>query len=209
MGGAPDVNEPTEDQKASAEVQAKAFNELVAGKPLEMAYIKDITAPVEGRTATIQGQVNADVMQKMGPAKVNPNKGLAGQSAVPATQVLSKAERNAATDANLQRIAGGMGIVQMGNGQASKAVTGMEGMARDSVNRAISDAEIQTQTQTNQANSIGSGLAMAAYGANKLYQMPSSPSVPKFPEAGLADASQKLVDTNYGLRSPVLTNMRW
>ena len=44
MGGGSDPVAPTEQQKAAAEVQAKSYNEMVAGKPLEMAYIKDITA---------------------------------------------------------------------------------------------------------------------------------------------------------------------
>ncbi len=173
MGGQPDLNAPTEQQKTAAEVQAKSFNEMVAGKPLEMAYIKDITADPASRTALVQGQTNADVMQKMS-TKLNPNQGLAGQSAAPVATVLSKAETNAGTNVNLQRLAGTMGIVKMGTGQASTAMTGMEGLAKQSTDKAINDAETSYQVHTATGNAIASGLSAAAYAGAKGLSTPST-----------------------------------
>ena len=206
MGGQPDLNAATEQQKAAAEVQAKSFNELVSGKPLEMAYIKDITADPASRTALVQGQTNADVMQKAGAMRLNPNQGLAGQSAVPVASVLSKAETNAGTNVNLQRLAGTMGLVKMGTGQASTAMTGMEGLAKQSTDKAINDAETSYQVHTATGNAIASGLSAAAYAGVKGLSTPTTNS--SFlnsvkPAAG----GLNMGDTTALYRPSTLTNM--
>ena len=192
MGSGVDPNAPTEQQKAAAEVQAKSYNEMVAGKPLEMAYIKDITADPAARTAIVQGQTNADVMQKMSTARVNPNQGLAGQSAAPVATVLGKAETNAGTNVNLQRLAGTMGLVKMGTGQASTAMTGIEGLAKQSTDKAINDAQTSYQVNTATGNAIASGLSAAAYGANKYFNAPKT-------NPSFLNSIQPAAVPNYGL----------
>lgn len=177
-GGTPDFNKPTEQEKASAEVSAKAYNELVAGKPLEMAYIKDVLADPAQRTALAQGQVNADVMQKAAGSGVDPTRSLAVQSPVSMAPVLGKAQGNAATDVRLQRLAGTTGIIKMGLGQASNAMTGMEGLAKSSVDRSINDAQADYQTDTAMGNALMSGATTLGYLGLKGMSSPKTPAKP-------------------------------
>ncbi|MGL4678616.1 MAG: hypothetical protein ACRCWC_04450, partial [Plesiomonas shigelloides] len=139
----------TDDMRASAEVSASQWNDYQTRfAPFEQKFMNDVTRGAENTTDKIQGQVNADVQQKIA-AKSGPQAGFdPSRGSAISTSAIGKGlaagnvqAQKAVTDQQAQHLST---VVGMGRGQAVEAVGTMSDLAESSgkaaLTRSIADA---------------------------------------------------------------------
>lgn len=156
-GGDNEVKE-TADQRASAEVAVKRWNDAQTRlKPMIGAFAADVTRDPSLMGKKMVGVANADVAQATEGTKIDPTSGgrtgLRGAAGVGAT--LSRGATTVAQGANDQQVAGLQAMTNLGRGQAITAELGYANLASNSVGKAISDAVAKEDTRNAVARTIG------------------------------------------------------
>lgn len=160
----------TEDMRASAEVSSAQWNDYqIRFAPFEQRFMDDVTRDTGTTSKAIQGQVNADLQQKMasktGPvAGHDPSRG----GALPTTSIakgLSAGQTQALAAVENQKAQNLNTVVGLGRGQAVDAVSGMSDLAVSSgqtaLSRAVSDATDSMNERGATMQLIGQGLGVA------------------------------------------------
>lgn len=167
MGKSPKPPDETPEARALAEVSAARFNrykEVFA--PLENAYIKDVfnvrdqaNYEMAGGLASAQYQpefdrANSQLNQEMFQQGVDPTSGAFQQNSAALRRAQAVKQGLGVSGAKLQNTdrfyQGLQGVINMGQGQASQAISGLGSIAKTATERAMSDAE----------NAFNSGSAM-------------------------------------------------
>jgi hypothetical protein len=202
MGGGPEEVPETPEQRAAADVAMEQWRLYQNDyRPFEEKWIKDVTAPTATREAKVASQVNADVAQKTGalpPPGTDPRRFAnvtAGNSA-PA-KVAANAQAIAGQAVKDQRIGGIQAVVDLGMGKKSDADLMGREIAKDSVDKAIGDAQYRQSV-----NSAYASGAMSALGAGAaIYNNMSPPVATASPvgEGGVMTATKNnlKMDTNW------------
>lgn len=167
MGKSDDQIEETSAEKTSAEIAAEQWAQYQTDyRPFEAKWIADVTAPTATREAKVGGQVNADIAQKVGalPAPgVDPRR-LANTADDPTAKISANAQALAGQKVKDQRLTGMQTVVDLGMGQKSDAQLSTEGLAANSVNKAISDASYDRSMNNAYVNgamgALGAGAAI-------------------------------------------------
>lgn len=166
-GGGSEVKE-TAYEKELAKVAQK---ELAAYKediiPFRNKWIDDVTRDTGALEDMVSGQVNADVAQKRAtalPAGVDPTSGMASskKSALAVGNVGAKASLDAGQAVRDSQADGLQAAINVMRGENVDAQAGMQGLASDSVNEAISDASNDANVGNNTASAIMTGAGAAA-----------------------------------------------
>jgi len=169
MCGPAEQVEPNFDQAAQLQINQDLWNHYLTNyKPLINAYVTQSTSPdsvrLQEKRAT--GQVNADVMSKAKPVSVNPVTNQIGMTH--AADVATSAKTNAKTMSKARQVGSELNIVNIGRGQATKTLAGMEQLAEMSSEAAIKNKEREMMNQAVLENAIGSGIGAAAGAATSI-----------------------------------------
>ena len=180
------LTDPTEREKALGAVNAKMFNTWVENLPFEQAYFEDVIKDPAGRVNQVQGQVNADLQQKVAQVPtMNPTGNLVAQDlSTPTAGTMSKAVTAGGQDVQLQRLAGGMDLLKMGAGEASTAQTGMSGLAKSAVDKAVAETESDWTEQAADTGAMAS-LAGGAVGGITAGMRPKTTTPAVVPKTSL------------------------
>lgn len=154
----------TEQERANSEVSAEAWNHYMDTlKPMTEAYVADVRSNAAPRVTTAQGIANADIMQQVGPPAINPNQpGGATGMAPKLAMTKSTADLNAETGVRGGQAATLQGVLDIGQGRAATATSGMADLAGEAARTAFNDNEMDYNTDTSLTRSIASGAGMAA-----------------------------------------------
>ena len=161
-----DFNKPTEVEKAQTQVAVRNFNEYLKDKPVINAYLEDINRDPAETSRGIKGEASADLAQKSAFVPGNPNGGMAPDSAARNATLNAKVENDLGSDAVVQQAAAKKSFVENAMGLQSSANTAQQGMARDAVNRNITEAEGDYQSN---AATMGAVSSLAGAGAGMVY----------------------------------------
>ena len=168
-GGSQEVK-PTADQNAQQQVNAKLWNYYQANyQPFIDKYSKSTLNNQAGRAAAVAGETNAEVMKQM-PRPTGNVVNNAMQTAG-AEQVSAGAQQNAANLSKQRELASMENLVNIGRGQATQAIAGLNDLASQSIQQEIGMHNIaQEQTNSNVSaagSAIGAGLAISSRPTNK------------------------------------------
>lgn len=166
-GGSNEIKE-TEYEKALADVAMEELDQFQAQIiPFRNSWIDDVTRDTSSVENMVAGQVNADVAQYRPaalPLNVDPSSG-AGMSMSPslaAGNIAAKATVSGTQTIRDQKAAGLQAALHVMRGESTDAQAGMQGLARDSVSKAIGDAQRKEETSQTMGSSISSALGGGA-----------------------------------------------
>lgn len=151
----------TAEAKALSEVAVDQYNTYMSEyRPFERKFIADVMRPTAIREAKAAGKVNADVMQKMA-VTGEPNKALRDpETFATGAKIKAKAINDVTQKVKDQKVAGMQAITDMGMGKETKAQLGLEALATNATNKAISE-ELVNQSNDNAITRGVSGTAGA------------------------------------------------
>jgi len=173
---------PTEIQETSAEIEASKIAEeqwrdyQARFVPAENKFIESVHLDEDDKHQ-VKGQVSASVARQEKNAQdtvaranlasgYSPGSGraVAGASdiSLKAAQAGSASQTRAGEAVTDKSLAGIQAVVNMGRGEASDANLGLGDVARQSVSRAISDAQADQADRLSRREEIGSGIGVAA-----------------------------------------------
>ena len=170
------VNQANPQQEALANIAQQKWDTYQRDYiPMENAYIgqiKDLNSPMYKQQAT--GMAAGDVQQSAEPMTENLGKSLTGGhmgmgNYTGLGNVLSGAKQAANSGVTNRYMTGQQDIVNMGNGQSTKAIQGMGSLAAQSVAAQGMDAENAWKTQ--QANQAVYGAGLGGLAAGGMYAL--------------------------------------
>lgn len=173
MGGGSNQIGPTADQVAQADINQKMWEHYQTNfKPVLNKYIASRTDPntTKQEKAKVTGQINADVMKAARPQSPT-NAVVNAKNMMAVTDVKADAETKGELGVEARQIGTEENIINIGRGQTTKAMSGMDELASMSVQKAIQDKAREEQVAAMEENAIGSAVgtvaAAGAYGAMK------------------------------------------
>jgi hypothetical protein len=161
-----DFNKPTIVEAAQTQIAVRNYNEYLKDKPVIAAYLDDISRDPAETAAVIQGQAGADLAQKSAFVPDNPNAGMSPDGLVKSATLRSKVMSELGQDAVAQQAAAKKGYVENAMGLQTSVNTAQQGMARDAVERNITDAQAGYQAN---ASTMGAVASLAGAGAGMAY----------------------------------------
>lgn len=154
--------EVTDEERANAEVAAENWNHYVTDlKPAVEDYVSDVRGDVSGRVEKGKGMGNADLMQKVGSPRLNPNKAGSGVADKVMT-AKSGMELAVTSGVNALHAADLQGVLDAGKGKASTARAGMADIASLAAREALNENELDYNSDVSTGRTIASGVGMAA-----------------------------------------------
>ena len=189
MGGSNQVG-PTADQVAQADINQKMWDYYQTNyKPVLDKYIASRTDPktTEAEKNKVAGQVNADVMKAVKPQSAT-NSVANAKNLMAVADVKSDAETKGKQGAEAKQMGTEQNIINIGRGQQTKAMSGLDELASMSVQSAVQDKEREEQLAGSEENAIGSAVgtvaAVGAYGAMKNQKTLDDPDDVDFSDLG-------------------------
>lgn len=180
MCGSADKVEPTLTQQVQAGINQRMWDYYQANyKPLINRYIQNTTSRdvTDAEQKQVAGQINADVMKKAKATSLNP---VANQKAmINLADTASDAQASGKATSKGRKIGQTLNIINMGRGQTTKAMAGLDEMASMSVSGAMADKERELNLEASTMNSLGAftgTLAGAGWSARKLMQPTPKPT---------------------------------
>ncbi len=170
-GGGPkpdDFNKPTPQEGALAEVATKEWNAYLEGKPLEEAYLKDISRDPTLAAKGMQGEAATDLAEQAPVTSMpnGPNGGMSPAAVMRSAKIREKSMNDLQEGAVGQKAAGEAAYLENAMGMQATADTAQAGLARDAVSRNIADAEADYSSH---AATVGSLASLAGAGAGMAY----------------------------------------
>lgn len=167
-GGSNEIPE-TEAQRANAEIALKHYNDYKQYvEPFEKKAIAGMTSNWDAREGQTAGMVNADLQQKIGMPAVDPVRGLAPDTSR-VGKIMAGAQvkgRMAAGDAKAGAF---QSVLDIGQGKAAAAQSGMATLAAQSVDEAAKSAASAQAADNARMSSGMTGLGMAAGLVKNMY----------------------------------------
>lgn len=164
-----EFNQPTDAEKAAAEVAAKQWNAYLAGKPMEMEYLADVSQDPMALTEAAKGKAAVDLSGMTAKALGNtPNVTGDGAGMMRLSAQRAKIGNELGQDAISQQAAGRKSYIENAMGMQSTANTAQAGLAADAVARNTSQAEADYTSSAANAGAFA-GMAGAAAGAGRAY----------------------------------------
>jgi len=167
-GGTPKIG-PTAEQQESSRINQEMWDYYQTNySPMVNRYSKNAIDPVtqELETKQITGQVNADVMKQAKP--VSPNSAIANQKhMMNIADVNAIGQTTGQASAKNRQIDKQENVVNIGRDQVTKAMSGLDELAKDSAVVAARYNQAKQNEAATLANNIGSlvgGVAGAAAG---------------------------------------------
>lgn len=168
MCGGAQQQGPTADQVAQAEINTKMWDYYQKNyKPALDKYIASRTDPktTVAEKNKVSGQVNADVMKSVRPQSAS-NSVVNAKNLMTAADVKAAGTENAKTGVDFRQAGEEQNIINIGRGQTTEAMAGMDEMASMSVDKAIRDQAREDQVAGMEENALGSAAGAAvAFGA--------------------------------------------
>ena len=155
---------PTAEQQEAQTINQQMFDYYKTNyKPLIDKYAAQVTSPKETalENKKVTGQINADIMKHATPASatnpvVNANK-MANLSSARA-----KAEVQGLAGEKERQIGKELNVIDIGKGQVTTAMQGLDEVAKESVDAAIRTKEADMEKQAQDENAIGSIVGLTA-----------------------------------------------
>jgi hypothetical protein len=161
-GPGPDKVGPTYDQRVQADINEKMWDYYQQNyKPLVDKYSKNITDPtsIDLKAKKATGQANADVMKL---AKPSSTSAITNQKTMmDVADVGAAAKQNAEASAKVREIGETQNVINIGRGQTTKAMAGLEQMAALSADEAIRNKQRELEGDALTANAIGAAAGTA------------------------------------------------
>lgn len=162
-GPGPDKVGPTYDQRVQADINEKMWDYYQQNyKPLVDKYSKNITDPtsIDLKAKKATGQANADVMKL---AKPSSTSAITNQKTMmDVADVGAAAKQNAEASAKVREIGETQNVINIGRGQTTKAMAGLEQMAALSADEAIRNKQRELEGDALTENAIGAAAGTAA-----------------------------------------------
>lgn len=163
-GGSNEIPE-TAAQVEASKVAIDQYNVYMEQyRPFERKFIADVMKPTAVKEGKAAGQVNADIAQKSAiPAGMDPNRLIKNPTiASNKAEVSGRARNEAVQNVQDQRVQGMQAISDIGMGKATDAKLGFEGLATESLRKAVGEKAADIQV----SNAIASGvMGVAGAGA--------------------------------------------
>jgi hypothetical protein len=163
-GPGPDKVDKTAAQQAQEKINEQMWRYYQENyKPVLNNYISQVVDPktTAAETKKATGQINADVMKKASPA--SPNNALANQKKMMnLADVKSSAEETGKAGVQAHNVGEKQNIINIGRGQNTKALSGLDTLASMSVDTAIKNKQLEEQTEAANENAIGSTIGAVA-----------------------------------------------
>ena len=181
-GPPPDKIGPTYDQEVQADINNKMWDHYQKNyAPVRDKYIASRTDPksTEAEKKQVAGRVNADVMKQVKPASAT-NAVVNARDMSGVADVKASAEQLGEAGVKAKQIGDEENIINMGKGQATKTMSGLDTLAGMSVASAIQDKQREQEVEAAKENAIGSAVgtvaAAGAYGARKMNKPGKTPA---------------------------------
>lgn len=163
-GPPPDKQGPTYDQIVQAQINNEMWNYYQQNyKPVIDKYITNVTdqTTVDREKKQVAGKVNADVMKQAKP--VSPTSTIANQKhMMNVADVNAEAQVAGSSAAKARKLGQQQNIINIGRGQTTKAMAGLDEMASMSVDTALRAKEREMRTEAATENAVGSTIGAAA-----------------------------------------------
>lgn len=168
-GPGPDKQGPTYDQVVQADINEQMWDYYQKNyKPLVVQYSKNVSDPVtlDRETKQVAGKINADVMKLAKP--VSPTSSIANQKNImDVADVNANSQITGKAAAKMRQMGKMQNVINIGRGQTTKAMAGLDELASMSVDAAIRDKERDQRSEAVTENAIGSTIgAVAGMGAS-------------------------------------------
>ena len=196
MGGGSNEIQPTADQKAQQQINAKLWNYYVTEyKPLISSYSAEVTSPTikEEEKGKVKGQINAEIMKSVpkldksgNPVKVARQLGQLGE-------VKTSAEMSGEAAVKGKEVTDTQNVINIGRGQATQASVGMGELASQTLSTEIKGKELSMEEAASLQNAVGSAVGMAASGAmyaNKYPRTLSDPNAFDFSDVSMTKTGE-------------------
>jgi len=173
-GGMGQVTESAQG-KTAANIAAEQYNNYLKDmKPTEEKFIADVMKPTTALEQKVQGQVNADINQKISsPADPTAlNRSIANASK--AGEAMGAAQVQGGLSAENSKLTALQAVTDIGEGKRSGAETAINGLAANADKAAMANASAKADKMSGLVNTIGS-LAGAAGGLAKNWNSNSTP----------------------------------
>ncbi len=164
-GGEPEEVKPTADQIEQARINAEMWNYYQTNyKPLIDKYTARTTDATQARERKnlMSGQINADLMRGVPSAKPSSNAVSLAKAAARIADVGTGAQVSGQAAARSREIADTQNIINIGRGEETTAVAGLEDLATRSVQREISKEMTDQAVDAAMIDALGSGIGTAA-----------------------------------------------
>lgn len=151
-------------QKTQAQINKKMWEYYQQNyKPLVEKYTAMVTDPsvTEAEGRKVSGKINADIMKKASAASPD-NAVLNTKNMLNLADIKSSADVAGQANERARKLGQQMNIVNIGRGQATSAMDGIDEMARKSLETAIQDKEFELQNDAYMKNTIGSAVGATA-----------------------------------------------
>lgn len=168
FGGSAQEIEPTKDQIAQQQVNARLWDHYVQNyKPMIQKYAAQSTDPTikKGEANQVAGQINAEVM-KNATAKSPGNAVANTKKLMDVASSKTTAEETGAEKVASKQASNTQNIIDIGRGQATQADTAMGSLAQQSIQSEITGKELSMQEAASAENAVGSAVGGVAAGIN-------------------------------------------
>lgn len=164
--------EETATEKTQAAINQKMWDYYQENyRPLVQKYASMITDPstTQAESRQVSGQINADIMKKVSAASPD-NAVLNTKNMLNVADVKTSAETAGRLNERARKLGQQMNVVNIGRGQSTNAMQGLDEMARQSLETAISDKQSELESDAVTKSAIGSmagavaGLGYGLYG---------------------------------------------
>jgi hypothetical protein len=162
-GDGPEKIGPTATQTIQTDINQSLWEYYLTDyKPLVTAYVQKSTSP---ETTALQekkmsGQVNADIMKGAKPVSSNPVNNQKAMMNIADAGTIGKT--NATMGAKAHKIGSEMNVIDIGRGQTTKAMAGLDELASMSSETAIRDKARDLETQAAMENAAGTSIGALA-----------------------------------------------
>ena len=174
---------PTYDQQVQADINNKMWDYYQSTyKPVLDKYISSRTDPntTELEKKHVAGQVNADVMKAARPQSAT-NAAVNTKNMMALSDVRASAKQSAEFGAEAHQEGVRENITNIGRGQVTKALTGLDELASMSVEAAARNEAREQELAGVEENAIGSAVGTAAgIGMSAYMNKSKTPAIPAF-----------------------------
>ena len=181
-GGSNEVQE-TPDQVVEQQNNVKLWNYYATTyKPyIDKVISNQVSNDKSSNQANrVAGQINSEVMKAASVQKPDDTAMGISKKMNIAADVSTQAQEKGAEGVKKQQMESLQNIVNIGRGQQTQAQQGQEGIADQSVSKAIQDKMSDLQTQGARENAIGSAVGTAAAIGTRAYTKFMDPSIPEY-----------------------------
>lgn len=157
MGGGDNEVKPTADQNEQQKVNAELWNHYMQNyQPYIDKYVDKSLSNTDATEAAVAGATNAEVMKKLPRPNTNPVGNAVNMAKT--TETASAVMERAAGKTKQRTIGTMANLVNIGRGQATQAVDGINAIANQSAASASGMADLEREKSANFANTVGSAV---------------------------------------------------